>query len=104
MFKILGTLILGLAVAGSAHAASNRYPAAFVTEAVRACVNAAPSVPRATAMSYCACVLDGLQAKYRLGDAVELLSQIKGSNMPRPLRPIVGACLLEVTADADETF
>ena len=104
MFKILATLALGLAVAGSAHAAGNRYPASFVAEAVRSCVNAAPSVPRATATTYCACVLDGLQAKFRLGEAVELLSEIKGSNMPRPIRPIVGACLLEVMADADDTF
>src|SRR4029453_14767166 len=67
MFKnTLATLALGLAAAGEAHAARQRSPASFVAEAVRACVNAAPSVPRATAMSYCSCVLDGLQAKYRL--------------------------------------
>lgn len=102
MYKFLGTLALGLAVAGSAHAAGHNYPTDFMVSAVRACADGATGVPRATARKYCTCVLDGLEAKYRLGDAVELLAQIKGSNIPRPLRPIVGACLLEVTADADD--
>lgn len=105
MFKFLGTLALGLTVAGSAHAAGQHYPTDFVVAAVSACTDAvSPKVPHATARKYCVCVLDGLQAKFRLGDAVELLSQIKGTTVPPPLRPIVGACILEVVADADEAF
>jgi uncharacterized protein (DUF169 family) len=104
MKQFLGALALGLAVVGSAHAAGQHYPTEFMVAAVKACADAADGVPRATARKYCACVLDGIEAKFRLGDAVELLSQIKGSNIPRPLRPIVGACLLEVAASADETL
>jgi hypothetical protein len=104
MFKFLGTLALGLAVAGSAHAAGQRYPTEFVVAAVRACADAMSGVPRSTATAYCSCVIDGLQAKYKLGEAIDLLGQIKGTSlasMPQPLRPIIGACVVQAASGAD---
>jgi len=80
-----------------------RYPSEFIASAISSCQAAAPSVPRAQSGPYCACVIDGLQARFSFGTAIDLLSQMKHNYTPPTLKPVIGACLLDLVNSAQRT-